>query len=724
MKTVSIILLNWNGKELLTESLPALRQALSGMKGVREVIVADNGSTDGSPDLVRTSFPEFHLLEFGTNLGFGEGNNRAALSALGELLLFLNNDMIVDREFLPPLLHPFSRSGDVFAVASQVFFSDAARRREETGKTTAWWDRGIVRFAHQPLTPDEEQAESIPIFWAGGGAAVFDRSKFLALGGFRTIYSPAYVEDADLSYRALKRGWKVLLAPKSRVIHKHRATSSRMMSPDQLESLIARNRLLFVWSNLTDRHMMMEHLLTLPLRCLWSREPRGASWWRRGISRALPMWGKARRLAMTESAERLISDRDLLVRGVWRKRQRRDPNRLSILFVCPYLPKLGIHAGAARMYEVIKGVSRYHDVSVLTFIEREEEREAARELQEFCRNVRLVVRKGWHPERNFFLLKPQHRLREFAHPEMKRILQEEVSSGKYDVVQYEYLEMAYLKRYAGTTDAVNIFTHHEVQHRSLRQEMQVVRNGTLDALQRRIQWMKMLNFELAVARSFDTIITMTDADRRALIEYNPKLHVVVHETGVHVPLDTKELPPEEPRSIVFLGYFKHLPNEDAVLYFVGEVFPHILKNFPDAKFTVVGAEPGHTIRALHDGRRIIVTGRVEDVRPFLARGSVFVAPIRLGAGIRGKILEAWAVRRPVVSTTLGCSGIQARNGENILIADQPLQFAAEVCRLFEDSALRRQLGEYGYETALQHYAWPLQVQKHLQFYEEAVGRRR
>ncbi len=724
MARVSIVVLNWNGKELLTESLPALHQALSGMEGLREVIVADNGSTDGSRDFVRTSFPEFHFLEFNTNLGFAEGNNRAALSARGELLLFLNNDMVVDRDFLPPLLRPFTRSGDVFAVASQVFFQDLTKPREETGKTTAWWDGGIVRFAHQPLTPDEEDAESIPIFWAGGGAALFDRSKFLELGGFRTIYSPAYVEDADVSYRALKRGWKVLLAPKSRVVHKHRSTSSRTMSPEHLESLIARNRLLFVWSNLTNRQMMMEHLLTLPLRCLWSGEAHDAFWWRRGLFQALPLWRKARRLAKTEFAETLISDRDLLVRGVWRKGQRRDPNRFSILFVCPYVPKLGVHAGAARMYEIIKGVAYHHDVSVLTFIEREDEREAVEQLKEFCRNVRVVLREGWHPERNFFLLKPQHRLREFAHPEMKRILQEEVATGKYDIVQYEYLEMAYLKRYTGRADTVSFFTHHEVQHRSILQEMQVVRNGTLDAIQRRVQWMKMLNFELAVARSFDTVITMTDADRRALTEYDPNLHVVVHETGVHVSPDAKELPPEEPRSIVFLGYFKHLPNEDAMVYFAGEVFPHILRNFPDATFTVVGAEPGHNIRALHDGQRIIVTGRVEDVRPFLARGSVFVVPIRLGAGIRGKILEAWAVRRPVVSTTLGCSGIHAKNGVNILIADQPLQFAAEVCRLFEDSALRRKLGDNGYETARQHYAWPLQIEKHLRFYEEAVRRSR
>lgn len=723
MKSVSVIVLNFNGCDLLRESLPPLGRALANTDRSVEVIVADNGSHDGSVEYVQRAFPSFRVLQFGRNYGFGEGNNRAAHEAKGDILLFLNNDMVVDEHFLLPLLRPFQERAGVFAVTSQIIFQDASRPREESGKTAAYWDRGTVRFLHQGPSVLDEEREYVPVFWAGGGSSAFDRRKFLALGGFRNLYHPAYVEDADLSYRAWGRGWEVFLATKSRVVHKHRSTSSRVFQPDELEILIRRNQLLFIWSNVRSIRLLFQHFLRTKLRLIQSLYNTEAKIERRALGRALPRWFTARRELQRESGYRTVGDRRLLVSGSWKTHRYRQNARWSILFVCPYMPGIGVHAGAGRMYQVIKGVAAHHDVGLVSFVENEADLERAEHMRTICRSVRTVHRGGHHDEPDWFHIKPRRRLGEFANPEMKRLLQEEAASGRYDIIQYEYIEMGYLEKLVRHWGIPSILTHHEVQHRALLQELQRKELSFVERLERRVQWMKMLNFELGLANRFNTVITMTEQDKRSLMQYDPSLPIVVNETGVDVPyFSNGPRTAEEERSIVFLGYYRHKPNEDAVEYFVDEIFPHILRQYPDTVFYAVGAEPTEEVKKLHDGKRVIVTGRLEDTRPSLARGSVFVVPVRLGAGIRGKILEAWSLRRAVVSTPLGCSGLAAQDGENLLVAEDPASFARAVIRLFEDQPLRQRLGERGFETARTLYDWPLQIRKHLSIYDHILHR--
>jgi GT2 family glycosyltransferase len=699
MKTVSLIILNWNGKELLAESLPAIQRATEKVKNPVEVIVVDNGSTDGSIEFVRTNYPAFKTVRLQENLGFSEGNNRGAAEAEGQLLVFLNNDMIVDEDFLYPLLSPFDEDPTVFAVASQIVFSDPQKVREETGKTYAFWDRGMVRFLHQPIAQRDLNSALIPVFWAGGGSAAFDREKFFQLQGFRHIYHPAYVEDADLSYRAWKRGWKVLLAPSSRVYHKHRATSRRLFSEDELEILIQRNRLLFHWSNLTSPRLLAEHMLTLPFRAVRGKTSEAAIL-RKAVRQAFRKWYQARRLARMDRFTQVFSDEELLVRRNWIRAKSSKPRPTSILFVCPYVPALGRHAGAGRMYEVIRGVASKHTVSVLTFFEHDLEQEDITKLRDFCMTVR-----------------------EFAHPEILHCLREELESGQYDLVQYEYLEMAYLHSVVGSSGIPSVFTHHEVQHRSLQQLLKHDSASLFAVIQRGYEWMQMLNFELSLARRFDRVITMTRQDGEALIQYNPDLRISVIETGVNVDFFARFNTVEpQSRSLAFLGYYKHYPNVDAVRWLCTEILPLLRSRSGDVIFYIIGSDPPDEIQQLHDGSKVIVTGRVKDVRPFLAQSCIFVAPIRLGAGIRGKILEAWSMKKPVVSTSLGCSGLRAVHEENLLVADTAEEFADSIDRLLRDQELRQRLGNNGLMTVRMHYDWSFQIQKHLALYDEILGR--
>jgi GT2 family glycosyltransferase len=259
----AIVILNWDGKPLLEECLPSVLDAVRHEGGGHEVLVVDNGSTDGSVDFVRSRFPAVRILPLDRNYGFAGGNNRGAAEVESDIIVFLNNDMVVDRLFLRPLLEGFS-DPSVFAVTSQIFFADPKQRREETGKTRARFQAGFVELRHDELSETDEQAPAIPVFWAGGGSCAFDRRKFFRIGGFDTLYSPFYVEDTDLSYHAWKRGWKCLLAPASRVVHKHRGTSRPRFGDRFVDNTIRKNLYLFVWKNITDPSMIVEHLVHLP----------------------------------------------------------------------------------------------------------------------------------------------------------------------------------------------------------------------------------------------------------------------------------------------------------------------------------------------------------------------------------------------------------------------------------------------------------------------------
>jgi len=259
----TIVILNFDGKHLLAECLPAVIEAVKYAGGKHEVLVVDNGSADGSVQFVQDNFPEVGILALDRNYGFTGGNNHAANRIDTDIIVFLNNDMVVDRGFLQPLLDPFS-DPSVFAVTSQIFFSDQTRRREETGKTRARFGRGFFYFWHDAIGPEDENLETLPVLWAGGGSCAIDRRKFLAIGGFDPLYHPFYFEDTDVSYQAWKRGWKCLLAPASRVIHKHRATTKAKFSNRFVELMVRKNQYLFTWKNVTDSAMIFQHLRNLP----------------------------------------------------------------------------------------------------------------------------------------------------------------------------------------------------------------------------------------------------------------------------------------------------------------------------------------------------------------------------------------------------------------------------------------------------------------------------
>jgi GT2 family glycosyltransferase len=261
-RNASIVVLNWNGRHFLADLMPSLRTAVQRCPGDHEVIVVDNGSDDGSADWLAIEHPWARVVRLPENRFFIRGNAAGAAVATRDILVFLNNDMRVDPDFLVELLRPFG-SPDLFAVTARI---EMRGDRTETGFARCFVKHGELRL----VQPPGQAGEPSPVLWAGGGSSAFDRSKHDAIGGFEALYEPCYVEDVSLSWQAWRRGWRCVYAHGSVVHHAHRGTSSRVFGRELLERLDWRNRELFFVRSVTDPLLVLQHALFLP----WNAQKR------------------------------------------------------------------------------------------------------------------------------------------------------------------------------------------------------------------------------------------------------------------------------------------------------------------------------------------------------------------------------------------------------------------------------------------------------------------
>lgn len=225
----------------------------------------------------------------------------------------------------------------------------------------------------------------------------------------------------------------------------------------------------------------------------------------------------------------------------------------------------------------------------------------------------------------------------------------------------------------------------------------------------RDQWRRMLRFEREALARFDLALAVSDADRDTFQRLYPDAlptPVQVIQTGV----DTTYFAPDSstaprPAHLVFTGSMDWLPNEDGMLYFVREILPRIREAEPDATLSIIGRAPTPAVRRLADIAGVEVTGRVDDVRPHIAAGAVYVVPLRIGGGTRLKIFEAMSMGKAVVSTTIGAEGLPVTNGEDIAIANEPARFAQAVVGLIRDAEARQRLERAARRLVVEHYDW-------------------
>lgn len=253
--SVSVVIPNFNGGKLLAKHLPAVINAV----GSSEILVVDDASNDRSVQLLKDNFPQIKVITHSINKRFAAACNTGFENASGEIVILLNNDVSPQSDFLANLLKNFEEE-KVFAVGCAEKISHNSQ--DISGKSCATFSRGIV--AHRRC----ERQEFGNTLWVSGGSGAFRKSIWNELKGMDTMFAPAYQEDRDISYRAMKRGYKVLFEPNSVVIHHHETTNKQELGASKMLVTSFKNQFLFIWKNITSTKLILKHLVWLPYQLI------------------------------------------------------------------------------------------------------------------------------------------------------------------------------------------------------------------------------------------------------------------------------------------------------------------------------------------------------------------------------------------------------------------------------------------------------------------------
>lgn len=250
--TISVVIPSYNGRKLLAKNLPAVRAAV----GSAEIIVIDDGSTDGTYEWLAKTYPKIKIVRHRFPQRFGKSCNDGVAAASGEIVMLLNNDVEPKADFLISLIPHFTER-KVFAVScKEVNFENGEKIFGGRGEMT--FRRGLV-IHWRPK--DQDSSRTI---WVSGGSAAFRRDIWLKLGGFDKLFYPAYEEDRDLSWQAIKAGYRLKFEPKAIVVHHHEQTNKSVFGKRLIEIMSLKNQLLFVWKNISDSKLLVQHLLWFP----------------------------------------------------------------------------------------------------------------------------------------------------------------------------------------------------------------------------------------------------------------------------------------------------------------------------------------------------------------------------------------------------------------------------------------------------------------------------
>ena len=723
--SASIMVLNWNGRDFLARLLPSLRKAVQHHGGEHQIILIDNGSDDDSVEFVRTEYPEVELVCHDTNHGFVEGYNLAWSAANRDIVILLNNDMVVDEGFLGPLLGGFE-DPKTFAVSSQIFLANTDARRVETGLTGGSMEFGVIKVRHDE--PEEHLSDPVPVLWAGGGSAAFDRRRLLELGGFDELFAPFYFEDTSLSYNAWKRGWNILLAPTSKVVHEHQGSTSRLMSPQTIARIQRRNQHLFVWSNVTDLGSTLASSLLLPINIArLALGSRGTTLWTRAwletcavlsaLPRLLPTLRSRRRAART--ATRTDAEVFALAHSLHRLERTRVQNpktaSLDLLMLAARVPRQGVD-GSWGLFEQIRVLGRRHRITLFTLMDVPDDGRHLDALRPYVHRLEAHVIR-----REVGALDLHHRMPErlrqyYTAPQLRRRVSALLRCARFDLLQVDYLEMATLVNgLLGGVRSVHVV--HEPMFRAV--ELRQL-GGVIPRTLRFLRMAQAINFESRLYSQFAKLVCLSSKDAEFIHRWLPDVSLAVNPIGA----DVERISPCRPstgHTLLSVANFGHPPNIDGTIWFVNRVFPRVRAEVPNVTVRLVGGGPTDDIVALAENPGVELVGYVEDLAPEMEACALTLAAVREGGGLRTKVLESFAYGRTAVVTPIGAAGIVAEDGVEFRIGVDERATADAIVELLRDDEKRHSMEEAARELVLLNYTNELMANRSEAVYRELMA---
>ncbi len=689
---ITVVIPSRNGRELLERLLASLLP-----QAPEEIIVVDNGSDDGTAGWLRGQ--GITVEESAGALSFAAAVNRGIRRARYSHTCLLNNDMVLEPGFFAALRAPFAAHPDLFAATAQIFFPEGVRR-EETGK--AMYHRNKTgQFPLWCETPIAGE-DGTWVLYGSGGCTLYDTAKLRALGGIGEQYTPAYVEDLDIGWRAWRRGWPTVFAAGARLLHLHRSTTSKYFSAEDLENALERNYLQFaagshspgLWREAVERVNLLAARLD-PVRPA-ERALRGA--WREPWRQPLAAAGDDAPLALCGGAVAVFPGAA-------------PGGRTRVLVAAPYLPFPLSHGGAVRMFNLMREAAREFDQILLVFVD--ELAAPARELLEICCEIVLVRREGSH------LLPSSARpdvVEEHDRPEFRAALAAVLRKWQPAIVQLEFTQMGL---YAGACrPAKTILVEHDITLDLYGQLL-----ADKEDYDTREQYGKWVAFEREAWRRVDAVVAMSEKDRRSIAA--GKAYAILN--GVDLARFTPGENEPETNRILFIGSFAHLPNVMALDFFLREAWPRIREK---AVLHIIAGQRheffleryADRVRPPLEDANIVLDGFVSDVRAAYHRAAIVIAPLVASAGTNIKIMEAMAMRKAIVTTPAGINGLELTDGREVRVASTGEAMAAAIERLIDHPEERQALEAAARRTAEEEYGWDRIGRVQAELYRTLAGK--
>ncbi len=384
--------------------------------------------------------------------------------------------------------------------------------------------------------------------------------------------------------------------------------------------------------------------------------------------------------------------------------------------------------GKIRTYQMLRQLKREHEITFLTLANRNDPPEAMELAHEYCdRLVSVPFEEARKFSARFYrdlllnLSSPlPYALEKYRSEAMKREIVREMRERDYDVIVCDFLVPSV--NLPERDDWTTVLFQHNVESMIWRRHFET-QSQKIKRSYFYTQWRKMERYERAACHRFDAVVAVSEADRDLMRDEFGLREVYDVPTGV----DTEFFQPlggvVNPRELVFTGSMDWLPNEDGMVYFVENILPIVRRSIPDVELTIVGRNPTRQLVSMSEADpKIKVTGRVDDIRPYVDRAAASIVPLRIGGGTRLKIYEAMAMARPVISTTVGAEGLPLTDGEDLFIADAPEDFAERIVRVLSNGQLASRMGDRARAVVCSRVGWSHAADRFAEICERVIRR--
>lgn len=694
---ISIIIPHFNKIGLLDRCLDSLLKSYNFKNEDNEIVVVDDGSSNESVDFIKSEYPTVKVLENVQNKGFAYSCNRGVDEAKNELIILLNNDVIVTKDFLLPLVEHFKKD-DVFAVTPKIYTYN--RKTFIRGMEVGEFRQGYFRFWNEKdISTKEKIYQTSPTLYAIGACMAFRRKDFLWLGGFDKIYSPHWWEDIDICYRASKRGLKVLYEPKSLIYHKEGASVGKYKG-----GIAVKNEFLFIFRNFTDKKFIFDFFKHLP-QIIYN----GKFNFFYGFLLSLKQLPITLLHRFNERRYTKVSDKNVLRRTslYYKNFKKRDfriqkPEKQTILLLSPFFPYPIRHGLQVKVLNTIKSLHKHYNIILLTFYRDKKQLNYLPELKLYCKEIKPIKYKINRLSLFKKIIYPASIMKWFYNFDFKNCLLRILSDYPIDMI---LIESSFLIQYVRHIEGFpNVLVEHDPSILSFKNSFVRISENKLKRI---FEWIKIRFYLNNMYRKFDKIFVFTKQDKNLLLRLNHSLNIRVVPIGIDLDYYSTKRSYKKDIDLLFIGSFFHYPNIDGVKFFLTKVYPILKSKIGKLNFKIVGSgvskDKLKSILGINRDPNIEILGEVSDIRDYLYRTKVFVAPIRLGRGMKVKILEAMASGVPIVTTSNAIKGVKVRPGKDLLVADDPLSMVNNIIKLWQDERFAQLIARNAKKVAKSNY---------------------